>query len=79
MLRGPVKVTVWRGTAFCYLSELLIAVNLVLSLLPSPFTMAMIANEIPAAISPYSMAVAAVSSAKNRRKVFMGASMGSES
>src|SRR5580700_9182539 len=41
-----------------YFSELLIAVNLVLSLAPSPFTTTMIASAIPAAIRPYSMAVA---------------------
>jgi hypothetical protein len=41
----------------------LIDVNLVLSLVPSPFTTAMIASAMPAAISPYSMAVAPVSSA----------------
>jgi hypothetical protein len=51
----------------------LIEVNLVLSLVPSPFTTAMIASEMPAAIRPYSMAVAAVSSARNRRMVFMEA------
>jgi hypothetical protein len=37
-----------------YLSELLIEVNLVLSLVPRPFTTAMMASEMPAAISPYS-------------------------
>jgi hypothetical protein len=40
--------------------------------------MAIMASEMPAAISPYSMAVAAVSSAKNRRKVFRGLIMGLE-
>jgi hypothetical protein len=48
-----------------HLSELLIAVNLVLSFPPRPFTAAMMASEMPAAIRPYSMAVAAVSSFKN--------------
>jgi hypothetical protein len=32
--------------------------NVVFSLLPTPLTAAMIATEIPAAIKPYSMAVA---------------------
>jgi hypothetical protein len=48
-----------------YFSEVLIELNLVLSLVPRPFTDAMIAMEMPAAISPYSMAVAPVSSRKN--------------
>jgi len=41
-----------------YFSEVLIEVNLVFRLVPRPLTTAMIASEIPAAISPYSMAVA---------------------
>ena len=41
-----------------YLSELLTDVNTLLRLVPSPFTATMIAMEIPAAIRPYSMAVA---------------------
>lgn len=53
-----------------YFSEELIAVNLVFRFDPSPFTIAIIASEIPAAISPYSIAVAAVSSAQNLRRVF---------
>jgi hypothetical protein len=47
-------------TKAAYFKEVLIDVNLVLSLTPRPFTMAMIASEMPAAISPYSMAVAPV-------------------
>lgn len=47
-----------RRAAFDYFRELLIEANFVLSLVPSPFTTAMIASEIPAAISPYSVAVA---------------------
>jgi hypothetical protein len=50
-----------------YFSELLIAENLVFSLAPMPFTTAMMASEMPAAINPYSIAVAAVSSAQNFR------------
>ena len=41
-----------------YFSELLMDENIVLRLLPKPFTAAMIASEMPAAISPYSIAVA---------------------
>jgi uncharacterized membrane protein (DUF4010 family) len=48
-----------------YFKEELIAVNLVFSLAPSPFTIAMMASEMPAAIKPYSIAVAAVSSCQN--------------
>jgi hypothetical protein len=50
-----------------YLSELLIEVNFVLSLVPSPFTTVMIARAIPAAINPYSIAVAPDSSIQNFR------------
>ena len=48
-----------------YFSEVLIEVNFVLRFVPSPFTMEMIASEMPAAIRPYSMAVAPLSSFKN--------------
>ena len=41
-----------------YFKELLIEVKLVLSVVPRPFTAATIAIEIPAAIRPYSIAVA---------------------
>jgi hypothetical protein len=54
-----------------YFRDVLMDVNLVLTLVPSPFTAAMMASEIPAAIKPYSMAVAPVSSARNLRKAFM--------
>jgi hypothetical protein len=43
----------------------------VLRLVPTPLTTVMITTEIPAAIRPYSMAVAPVSSARNLRMVFM--------
>jgi hypothetical protein len=49
----------------CYFSELLMASKFELSLVPRPFTAAMIAIAIPAAIRPYSMAVAPDSSLKN--------------
>jgi len=48
-----------------YFRELLIDVNKPLRLVPRPFTAAMIAIEIRAAIKPYSMAVAPVSSRQN--------------
>src|SRR6266550_9251349 len=54
-----------RGTVFGYFSELLIEVNLSLRLVPSPLTTAMMASEMPAAIRPYSIAVAPESSARN--------------
>jgi hypothetical protein len=55
------------GSMGRYLSELLMEVNLVFSLVPMPFTMLMIASEMPAAIKPYSIAVAPFSSRKNFR------------
>src|SRR6516162_11561832 len=51
--------------SFDYFSELLIEVNLLLRLVPRPFTATMIAIEMPAAIRPYSMAVAPDSSLQN--------------
>jgi hypothetical protein len=55
------------GAVALYFNEVLIAENLVFSLAPMPFTTAMMASEMPAAINPYSIAVAAVSSAQNFR------------
>src|SRR5665213_2918831 len=49
-----------------YFSEELIEVNLVFRLLPRPFTVAIIASAMPAAIRPYSMAVAPDSSFTKR-------------
>jgi hypothetical protein len=51
-----------------YLSDVLIDVNLLLRLEPSPLTTAIIASAMPAAIRPYSIAVAPDSSAKNLDK-----------
>lgn len=51
--------------ATCYFKELLIDVNWVLRVVPSPLTAAMIARAMPAAISPYSIAVAPASSDRN--------------
>ena len=57
---------------FAYFSEVLIELKLVLSLVPTPCTAVMIAIAIPAAIRPYSIAVAPDSSLKNlETKVFM--------
>jgi hypothetical protein len=56
-----IAITAWRairGFVGRYFSDELIAVNLVLSLVPSPLTTAMMASAMPAAIRPYSMAVA---------------------
>ena len=41
-----------------YFSELLMVLKFVLSCVPTPFTAVMIAMAIPAAIKPYSIAVA---------------------
>jgi hypothetical protein len=51
-----------------YFSELLIDVNWVLRFVPRPFTAAMIASEMPAAIRPYSIAVAPDSSDRNFKR-----------
>jgi len=65
-LRRPLREAgVDRGQN--YFSEEFTEVNLVLSLVPRPLMTAMIARLMPAAISPYSMAVAPVSSARNAR------------
>ena len=52
-----------------YVREVLISPNLVLRLPPIPLTAPIIANEIPAAIRPYSMAVAPDSSARNLKTI----------
>ena len=54
-----------KETARTYFNELLMLVKLVLSVEPRPFTAAMIASAIPAAIRPYSIAVAPDWSDKN--------------
>lgn len=48
-----------------YFSDVLMEVNFSFRLVPRPLTTAMIASEIPAAISPYSIAVAPDSSFQN--------------
>ena len=54
-----------------YFRELLIDVNMPLRLVPRPFTAAIIAIEIPAAIRPYSMAVAPVLSRQKLKTKFL--------
>jgi hypothetical protein len=49
-----------------YFNEALIEVNLVFSFVPRPFTTAVIASAIPAAINPHSIAVAPDWSAQNQ-------------
>ena len=53
-----------------YFNEELIELNMVFRLLPSPLTTAMIASAIPAAISPYSIAVAPDSSDMNSKRLY---------
>jgi hypothetical protein len=52
-----------------YFSEVLIDVKLVFSVVPRVFTAAIMASEIPAAIRPYSIAVAPDSSFQNFKNV----------
>jgi hypothetical protein len=52
-----------------YFSELLILVNWLLRFVPRPLTTAMMANAIPAAMRPYSMAVAPDSLEKKLNKI----------
>jgi hypothetical protein len=60
------------GRSQIYFREVLIELNMVLRLLPRPLITAIIASAIPAAISPYSMAVAPDSSFQNfKRECFM--------
>lgn len=59
------KLPAEEAASKTYFKELLIDVNMPLRFVPNPFTAAMIAIEMPAAISPYSMAVAPLSSARN--------------
>ena len=51
-----------------YFSEALIEVNWALRFVPRPFTAAMIASAMPAAIRPYSIAVAPDSSDRNFKR-----------
>src|SRR5215510_8325378 len=65
--RGLLQATL---ATFAYLSEVLIVVNLAFRLVPRPLTTAMIASEMPAAIRPYSIAVAPDSSFTKRASRF---------
>src|SRR6202023_1878582 len=68
---SPEAFDAW-SVAFAYFSEVLIEENWVFSLVPRPLTTAMIASEMPAAIRPYSIAVAPDSSfTKRETRVFM--------
>ena len=61
------RVTFWDTTAAgaLYFNCVEIEENVLFSFVPMPLTTEMIAMEMPAAIRPYSMAVAAVSSRTN--------------
>src|SRR5437588_12980108 len=62
--------TLLRWKSRCrYFSDELMSVKLVFRLVPRPFTIAMMASEMPAAISPYSIAVALDSSVRKFRKL----------
>jgi hypothetical protein len=60
----------WNLTLRCcgYFREVLIELKVVLILPPMPLTAAMITSDMPAAIRPYSIAVAPDSSSKKRTK-----------
>jgi hypothetical protein len=62
-----------RPRELAYFNEVLIDANFVFRWEPIPLTTAMIASEMPAAIKPYSIAVAPDSSARNLRTTFMAA------
>ena len=58
-----------KGRIGAHFNETLMSVNLVFRLVPRPLTMAIIASEMPAAIRPYSIAVAPDSSDQSFRNV----------
>jgi hypothetical protein len=59
-----------------YLSWVEMLVNLVFNVEPRPFTTAIIATEMPAAMRPYSMAVAPeLSFTKRTKRFFIGSSL----
>ena len=63
---------IWQGRLRRpYFSEVLIELNMVFKLLPRPLTAARIAIEMPAAIRPYSIAVAPDSSDKKFQKAIL--------
>jgi len=61
------RVDFEKDSARDYLSWVEMLVNVVVRLVPRVLTAAMIATEMPAAIRPYSMAVAPLSSFRKRR------------
>jgi hypothetical protein len=68
---GAFEVARQLAFRMLYFSEVLTLVKVPLSLVPTPLTAAMIASAMPVAISPYSMAVAPDSSARNLRTMIM--------
>src|ERR1700747_3329939 len=62
-----------KGKHQAYFNELLTEVKTPLRLMPSPFTATMIASEMPAAIRPYSIAVAPASSDRNCKNLYFNA------
>jgi hypothetical protein len=69
--RGTIAPRHRQHVRSIYFSDVLITVNFVLSAEPTPLTAVMIAIAMPAAIRPYSMAVAPVSSFRNLEMVRM--------
>ena len=67
---------IWQGRLRRpHFSEVLIELNMVFKLLPRPLTAARIAIEMPAAIRPYSIAVAPDSSDKNFKRLYFKTSL----
>ena len=64
--RRPEKPADWPTLR--YFNELLMSVNFVLRLVPRPLTTAIIASEMPAAIRPYSIAVAPTHHSKTSKE-----------
>ena len=65
---GGTEAFIRSRNAVAYLSEVLIEVNFEPRFVPRPFTAAIIAREMPAAMRPYSIAVAPDSSLTKRAK-----------
>ena len=66
-----------RNGSVDYFNDVETVENVVFKLVPRAWTVAMIATAMPAAMRPYSMAVAPVSSARKRKTsvVMMGSSV----
>ena len=68
-----VEIDVGAASTYCAISAVLTLVKVTFSCVPRPLTTAMMATEIPAAIRPYSIAVAPDSSLRNALNLsFMG-------